>query len=138
MSALLAVPERSTARARRSLILVPGEDLLRLGRPLVAVLVHLFRVPPVVLDLRQVVALDAGEVLAQREVPEAVDRLLPFEAGGPLDEDFRAGGVRAALGDRHAAGEQRAAFLREGFLHRRALAAGVGAVAAREHRDVDA
>src|ERR1700752_1133341 len=106
MSALLAVPERSTARARRSLILVPGEDLLRLGRPRVAVLVHLFRVPPVVLDLREVVALDAGEVLAQREVAQAVDRLLPLEAGGPFDEHFRARRVRAALGDGHAAGEQ--------------------------------
>src|SRR6267378_8235547 len=62
MSALLAVPERKTKQARRSFILVPREDLLGLGGPLVAVLVHLLRVPPVVLDLRQVVALDAGEV----------------------------------------------------------------------------
>src|SRR5690242_7891078 len=92
---------------RRRGSLVSRQDLLRLGRPLVAVLVHLLGVPPVVLDLREVVALDAGEVLAEREVAEAVDRLLALEAGGPLDEYPGAGRVRAALGDRHAAGELR-------------------------------
>src|SRR6266850_3960019 len=81
MSALLAVPEKRTRRARRDFILVPGEDLLRLGGPLVAVLVHLGCVPPVVPDLREIVALDAGEVLAERKVAQAVDRLLPVEAG---------------------------------------------------------
>src|SRR6266850_4409523 len=110
MSALLAVAEKTTMKARRNLMLVAGEDLLRFARPLIAVLVHLRRVPPVVLDLRQIVALDAGEVLPQREVAEAVDRLLPVEAGGPLDEHFRASRVGAAFRDRHAAGEERAAF----------------------------
>src|SRR6185436_10819861 len=129
MSAPLAVAETRSARARTSLILVPRQDLLRLGGPLVAVLVHLRRVPPVVLDLRQVIALDAGEVLAQREMAEAVDRFLPLEAGRPLDEHLRPRRVRPALGDRHASREQRAALLGECLLHRRSLAARVRTVA---------
>ena len=83
------------------------------------------------MHLGEVVAFAAGEILAQREQAIVIEHLLAFEARSPVNEDLGACRIGPTLCDTKPAGEQRAAFLRQGFLDGGLLAAGIRTVVSR-------